>query len=246
MADVRSMLRQERAARQQTGRLQKQSAAPAAAPTSRKRKATGDSGEERKRTRTEQAKGVPTESLDSLNDPPVTQASTPNAADVAQTSVAEAGQPPIPEELTYNPPQPQLTTADEDDLDAFIKEMEEAPLPQHTLPGYSGAVIEGAPMTAAELAAQAREEQSAQRGRREEELEAEKEDAARQLEVEFEDMDELEERVRKLREKREALRNAQAQTDMEGVVIVVPEPVNMEDESDSDDEDWDDWRFRLA
>ena len=34
----------------------------------------------------------------------------------------------------------------------------------------AGAVIEGAPMTAAEIAAQAREDQSAQRGEREQEL----------------------------------------------------------------------------
>src|SRR5262245_16446111 len=62
MADVRSMLRQERAARQQHSRPVRQSPAPAAAPASKKRKATddgADGAEERKRTRTEDAKGVP-------------------------------------------------------------------------------------------------------------------------------------------------------------------------------------------
>lgn len=66
-------------------------------------------------------------------------------------------------------------------------------------------------MTAAELAAQAREEQSAQRARRDEDMEAEKEEAARALEDEFEEMEGLDERVKKLREQREALRSQSAQ-----------------------------------
>ena len=54
MADVRSLLRQERAARQQ-----KPSSTPATAPASKKRKAADDGAIERKRTRTEEAAGVP-------------------------------------------------------------------------------------------------------------------------------------------------------------------------------------------
>ncbi|ORY17450.1 hypothetical protein BCR34DRAFT_555459 [Clohesyomyces aquaticus] len=246
MADVRSMLRQERAARQQPARPQKQSAAPAAAPTSRKRKAADDPQDGRKRTRTEEEKGLPAGFLDQRSEQPGLSPSGVNAGgDTAQAGDAPA---PILTEPPDTVPDPKYTKADEDDLDAFIRQMEEAPKPQHALPGYSGAVIEGAPMTAAELAAQEREDQIGQRGQREEELEAEKDDAARQLEDEFEDMDELEERVRKLREKREALRiaQAQAQAAAEDIVVADPEAMSIEEESESDDEDWDDWRFRSA
>jgi hypothetical protein len=59
-------------------------------------------------------------------------------------------------------------------------------------------------------------------------------------------MEGLEERVRKLREKREALRQAHVQPIM---VDAVPPPLPAADEdqgSESEDEEWDDWRFRLA
>lgn len=69
------------------------------------------------------------------------------------------------------------------------------------------ATIAAPAMTAQELAAQAREEQSKQRTRRDEEIEDEREDAARALEDEFEEMDSLQERLKKLRERREALRH---------------------------------------
>lgn len=253
MADVRSMLRQERASRQQTGPPQKQSARPASAPISKKRKAADDNVEERKRTRTEVSKGVPAGFFDGgpidaedINLP--TSASNPALAEDAQPATAprtsaEREIPAIPDAAP-----PPLKQADEEDLDAFLKEMDEAPAAQNTLPPFAlGAVVEAAPMTAAEVAAQARKEQSAQRGKREEELEAEKEDAARLLEDEFEEMEGLEERVRKLREKREALRHAHMQARMEDIVLPDPQPETNEDEgSESDDEDWDDWRFRPA
>ena len=102
----------------------------------------------------------------------------------------------------------------------------------------AGAVIEGAPMTAAEIAAQAREEQSAQRGEREQELEAQKEDAERQLADEFDEMEDLEARLRKLREKREALRTAPAQrTGEEDIVPEANTAIQEDEQSDSDEED---------
>ena len=62
-------------------------------------------------------------------------------------------------------------------------------------------------MTAAEIAAQAKEQANTQsKERREAEVEGEKEDAARALEEEFDEMEGLEERVRRLRSWREALR----------------------------------------
>ena len=103
-------------------------------------------------------------------------------------------------------------------------------------------------MTAAEIAAQAREDQSAQRAKRDEEMEGEKEDAARALEDEFEEMEGLEERVKRLREQREALRSTSGgiiKVEDDGVKPAPSAEEDGESESD-DDEDWDDWRFRPA
>ncbi|KAH7119762.1 hypothetical protein B0J11DRAFT_69503 [Dendryphion nanum] len=245
MADVRSLLRQERASRQQTtARAQRQSAAPAAAPISKKRKAVDDSAEDRKRTRTEEEKGVPAGFFDSGNakaeaeEEPLAHA----ALDEPTPDVQEPRK--LSTEMAHRPP-PQLSAADMAEMDAFLDEMQKEPAVQTQIPAFAaGAVIESAPMTAAEIAAQAREEMSAQRARQDEEVEAEKEDAARQLEDEFEEMEGLEERVKKLREKREALR---AQGKVETSVLPEPEPmVEDVEESESDDEDWDDWRFRPA
>lgn len=93
------------------------------------------------------------------------------------------------------------------ELDAFERELAdlEASMP---LPPQSQAntVISANPVSAAEIAAQAREEQSAQRVIRDAELEGEKEDAARLLEEELEEMESLESRAKRLRARREALR----------------------------------------
>lgn len=67
--------------------------------------------------------------------------------------------------------------------------------------------VSAPPMRVEDIAAQARIEQSAHPGRKEVEIEAEREDAAKALEDEFEAMVGLEERARRLRERREALRN---------------------------------------
>jgi beta-lactamase class A len=114
----------------------------------------------------------------------------------------------------------------------------------------ASATIVAAPMSAAELAAQAREDMSAQRGRRDAEIEAEKEDAARQLEDEFEELESWEERARKLREKREALRKTRdlSAPPVEAVVVTQP-PQNESDEDseeDYDEDGWDNWGMRAA
>jgi zinc finger protein 830 len=119
--------------------------------------------------------------------------------------------------------------------------------------------------TAEDIAAQAREEQSAQRGRRDIELEEEKEEAARALEEEFAEMQTLENRVKKLREKRELLRAGKLEQAIEGAKVVAGEDggggangavdviqteeksvVNGEQDDeneDDDDEEFDDWTF---
>lgn len=112
----------------------------------------------------------------------------------------------------------------------------------------ANATITVAPMTAEQLAAQAREEQSAQRGKRDVELEGEREDAARLLEEEFEEMEGLEERVRNLRERREALRKLSSLEVGDGDVGAEEVMVNgvvakEDDDEDGDDEEYDDWTF---
>lgn len=122
--------------------------------------------------------------------------------------------------------------------------------------------------SAEDIAAQAREEQSAQRSRRDIELEEEKEEAARALEEEFAEMQTLENRVKKLREKREMLRAGKVDQATEGANMAVVgaggreslnqivRPVQAEqepgingkvddedDDEDDDDEEFDDWTF---
>lgn len=228
MADVRSMLKQQRAARQQA-KAPKQ-VAPA---SSKKRKAVQDTPEERKRTRTEEQAGVPAGFFDE---------SAAQEADPIPPAAAPIEEPVQQPEATEPPP-----PAADDELDAFMAEMDQAAAqPQHNPIAYSGAVIESAPMTAAQLAAQAKEDKTAQRARNDEEMEDEKEDAANALQDEFEEMDGLEERVKKLREQREALRvkHAAAQVHVEDGPVPAPQPED--EDSGSEDEDWDDWRFRPA
>jgi hypothetical protein len=233
MADVRSMLRQQRAAREQAQKPQKPSAAPAAAPTSKKRKANDDAVEERKRTRTEEEAGVPAGFFDAGAEAEAASASTP-------PEQAPAPDLPTPE---LAPPPPPVDAVADPELDAFLEEMSRPRPP--TMDIYAaGAVIQAKPMTAAEIAAQAREEQSAQRVRKDEEMEGEKEDAARALEDEFDEMEGLEERVKRLRAQREALRSKHAQPPTAEITPVAVQP--QEDDDSDEDEDWDDWRFRPA
>ncbi|KAF1972788.1 hypothetical protein BU23DRAFT_554962 [Bimuria novae-zelandiae CBS 107.79] len=239
MADVRSMLKQQRAARQQA-KAPKQSAS-----SSKKRKAADDTPEERKRTKTEERNGVPAGFFDEgvAQEAGATPPDTATAPPAAQMD----GTIQLPD--TKKPPLPAAADAE---LDAFMAEMEKTAAVternphQRNVPLYSGAVIESAPMTAAQLAAQAREEQNAQRARRDEEMEGEKEDAARALEDEFEEMDGLEERVKKLREQREALRAKHTAVEVRDQDTSLPTAPADDEDSELGDEDWDDWRFRPA
>ena len=268
MADVRSMLRQERAARQQNGKAVKVSAAPALAPSGKKRKAPDDDLGERKRTKAEEAKGLPASFFDgdlgkagevqdaSLQDTQAAHGKEGAPADVqkqpADATLLTEASSSLPAGFFNASAQQQPTTTDtvdEEEWAAFERDVATPPPERHTVPALNAsATIEVAPISAAEVAAQARDDQNTQRGRRDAEIEAEKEDAARYLEEEFDEMEELEARVRKLREKREALRQSREQEKMDDVVEGAPQPQDdsAEDESDDDyDEDeWDSWRFR--
>lgn len=159
---------------------------------------------------------------------------------------------PAPEPPTEN------TAAELDALEADLAALERE---NKTNAAGASATISAPSQTAEELAAQAREELSAQRGRRDAELEEAKEDAARALEEEFAEMQTLEERVRKLREKRELLRTGTMEQAAEGATPEVDgggpqkiagasedaekpkDEVDESDDEDEDDEDFDDWSF---
>ncbi|KAL0943064.1 zinc finger protein 830-like protein [Colletotrichum truncatum] len=138
---------------------------------------------------------------------------------------------------------------DEDEWAAF-----EADIAATTVPISEDAVISAPAMTAEEHAAAAKREEEEREKRRlaaDKDLEDEKEEATRALEEEFEDMEELEARVRRLKEKREALRHqGDAGT---GAVTSAGKPseapgkenveTNAEDEEEDEDEDEDEDDF---
>ncbi|WYZ41125.1 hypothetical protein EsH8_V_000020 [Colletotrichum jinshuiense] len=134
---------------------------------------------------------------------------------------------------------------DEDEWAAF-----EADIAATAVSYSEDAVIAAPAMTAEETAAAAKTEEEEREKRRlaaDLDLLDEKEEATRALETEFEDMEELEARVRRLKEKREALRK-QGDT---GVAAAKPAETsgkenieaNGEEEEEDDDEDEDEDDF---
>jgi hypothetical protein len=103
------------------------------------------------------------------------------------------------------------------------------------------------------LAAQERQDRESRLAAQEAETLGDREDAARYWEEEFDTMDQLEERVRRLKEKRDEIRRRkETGTDQGTPATEAPvgteqdqilEPEESGEESDIEDE-WDDWRFR--
>jgi zinc finger protein 830 len=147
---------------------------------------------------------------------------------------------------SLDPPTPAPPpVVDEDEWAAFERDMIQTAPPVI----HASATISAAPVSADDLAAQAREEQIARRSARDAEIEADTEEATLALEQEFDQMEELDERVRRLREKREALRiDRQSDTLPDAPPPVVsphlPEEDGDDDDDDDDDDDeFDDWTF---
>ncbi|CAK3956570.1 Hypothetical predicted protein [Lecanosticta acicola] len=176
-----------------------------------------------------------------------------DSTDAEQVDVTASADPEAPVAKTPSEKDGQAEElVDPAEQEAFERELQEmeASLAADRA-GQNGVTISAAPMTAEEVAAHAREERSAQRGKRDAEIEGEREDAARLLEDEFEEMEGLEERVKKLREKREALRNPDGEgvngNSEAGPPAGNATGVNGDPAEDSDDEDseeeFDDWNF---
>ncbi|KAH6679153.1 hypothetical protein B0J14DRAFT_532856 [Halenospora varia] len=222
---------------EESQREQDQQLQPPPAPdgNKKKRKASEEGGEDTIRKRTKPVNGLPEDffeqGADLQMEPPVVH---------AMHEIQIPSRPATP--LKQSPDIPKQPTVNEDEWAAF-----EADIAAAEAPAVEDTVISAPAMSAAELEAQSVAEANAQRKERAEaELEGDKEDAARKLEEEFDEMEGLEQRVKKLREKREALRKKES---MIGIPKVQTKPVEMEenedDEDDDDDEDdWDGFRMK--
>lgn len=157
--------------------------------------------------------------------------------------------PATPAKPTKSPPPIKPTTIDEDEWAAFEADIAAADVPTEV---ESEAVIFAPAMTTAEVEARSAEEEKARRKEKlEAEVEGDKEDASRKLQEEFEEMEGLEQRVKRLREKREALRSKEKEA-----IATVPIPTEVtaatatndelddDDDDDDDEDDWDGFRLR--
>jgi zinc finger protein 830 len=171
---------------------------------------------------------------------------------------ATVGAEPAPAPATAPAPTPQQSAKDEQaDLDALEADLAALERETRAEAAVVSNTISAPALSAEEIAAQAREELSAQRGRRDIEQEEEREEAARALEEEFAEMQTLENRVKKLREKREMLRAGKVEPSSQGANLedgggaedaavvdpVVEDAEDDEDDDDDDDEEFDDWTF---
>nr|OQO22814.1 hypothetical protein B0A51_10047 [Rachicladosporium sp. CCFEE 5018] len=154
------------------------------------------------------------------------------------------------------PPSVAEETNPTDEAELALLNAELSALDQASL--YANATISAPALSADDLAAHAREDISAQRGKRDVEIADEREEAEGRLQEEFAEMEELEGRVRKLRERREGLRSgsmgggegvvrgARMEKTVEepgGEVVRVSETALDEDDDDDDEEDDDGWAF---
>jgi zinc finger protein 830 len=155
-------------------------------------------------------------------------------------------------------------TVDEAEWAAFEEEIAtleaEAPAATSLVNGpssnlYADAVIAAPAMTTAQLAAKSQEEENERRKHvADTEIADEREDATRALETEFEEMEELEGRVRRLKERREELRkesviNLRGAAALKGVSGTADGKENVrsdldEDDEEDDEDEWDGFRFR--
>ncbi|OGE51492.1 hypothetical protein PENARI_c013G05095 [Penicillium arizonense] len=252
MTDVRSLLRSELASRKGTSQPN-----TTGNRVTKKRKVDSGDAVMRKKLR-----AADLDSIQSTSGAPSTEQTTEDEG-AEQVEDVAGPVPPVdgPDEIVEPtqdaqetiataPSQPQPMAVDEDEWAAFEREVA-APsrVPQAPAALSAEATISAAPITAEELAAQQAREKAAATKSRDAELEGEREDAARFMEEEFDEMDQLEERVRKLKQKREELRKKraedQARDEAMGSTSAEQDSAESEnDDDDDDDEDWDDWRLK--
>ncbi|TGO58941.1 hypothetical protein BOTNAR_0172g00270 [Botryotinia narcissicola] len=146
----------------------------------------------------------------------------------------------------FSPPPNKQANVDEDEWAAFEADIAAAEVPTEV---ESEAVIFAPAMTTAEVEARTAEEEKARRKEKlEAEVEGDREDASRKLQEEFEEMESLDQRVKRLREKREALWLKEKDV-IATVSIPTEEPAandvsEDDDDYDDDEDDWDGFRLR--
>ena len=196
-----------------------------------------------------QPASIPEEGGDEESDPDRSSRPEPKTSEEPIIAPSTIHNPAVAPSDTQNP---NGTTADppvdEDEWVAFEREV--APLMDVKL-NYSAVTISAAPVSAAQILEQANEDK---RRRLDAEAEDEKEEEERRLEEEFDVQEEFEERLRKLREKRDALRTAvkvgadtgqsssvSGQLSTEQGRTQEARDVNGNDEDDGDEDEGDDW-----
>jgi zinc finger protein 830 len=217
---------------------------PPTTSQARKRKAGEDDDQERKRVKAVPGGFVPEGFFDGTE-----EGVDEDGGEGEDANTAPA--PSIPDAPVASAP-PPAPDVNEDEWAAFEREMATTQTTSLTILSAS-ATISAAPVTAEELAAQAREEMSAQRTAREAELEGDTEDATIALQQEFDEMEELDERVRRLREKREALRLSNQQDTLPDAPAPTLDALQQDtalhkddeedEDEDDDDDEFDDWTF---
>jgi ribosome-associated translation inhibitor RaiA len=246
MADVRSLLRAERAARAPPPKIRKQPPTASPPKPNKKRKADDEdnapNNDTRKRTKAKGSTNLPSGFFDGTVEP---DSEDEAIEEPLEGFVAATEAPPSLSPSTSKPliaPPPNL----DDEWAAFEQDIASIPDSKTALDALNAnATLESAPISATEAASQSLEgDATVQKGRRDVEIEEEKEDASRALEEEFEEMEVLEERLKRLKEKREQLRLGKGE--VVGHIAAQPEIIP-EDGSDDDDDDegdeWDGWRF---
>ncbi|KAJ5133852.1 hypothetical protein N7448_001128 [Penicillium atrosanguineum] len=247
MADVRSLLRNELASRK--------GASPNTTGNrvSKKRKVDNGEGVMRKKLRSTDieavqaaasAQGAGPSAEGTIEDDvlePVEEAELEEPLDENQQTDS-----PTAQQIPPTPLQESFGSVDEDEWAAFEREVAAPTRMAHAPAAIAAeATISAAPVTNEELAAQQEKEKASAGRTREAELEGEREDAARFMEEEFDEMDQLEERVRRLKHMREELRQKRAEDQTRDVPMASDDQRAAESDSDEDDyEDWDDWRFK--
>lgn len=267
MADVRSLLRSELAARK---------GAPQAGTTgnrvTKKRKVDITDDLTRKKIKPGEKSADPLSPTVHTVQPPSAQAI--DGVDDVEQRARETASLELPPDSKASQKQTQAQSEpllesntpqaiDEDEWAAFERDVV-APtrVPQAPAAVASAATISAAPMSAEQLAAQQEAEKGTSIQAREAEIEGEREDAARFLEDEFDEMEQLEERIRRLKHKREELRRkrakeaseipqaegssgkTQGEQQIDETRQSDEEENDDDDDDDADDDDWDNWRFR--
>jgi len=249
MADVRALLRAERAARGSTAPKPQKPPAAIPPPNSKKRKAADPKiAEIVKRLRAEEEDHDKPETSDDTG-----PLETSTKADSSERLTVQKTKHSADVELSSDTRRPKDGDAssssrpdliNEDEWAAFerdIADLESEPIQQTAAPIVNSTAVISAPaMTAEEVAARTERDKNQYR-RREEELELEKEDAATALQEEFDEIDRLEERARKVREMREKLRERQLKDGAERGEGVTDEAKGEQPDEEEDDDDLDDW-----